>query len=68
MPKVRVYKDPGLSKAIEAAGGVRALARALKCAHTSILQWTKVPYRRLLDVERVTGMPREELRPELYRK
>jgi DNA-binding transcriptional regulator YdaS (Cro superfamily) len=57
----------GLTKAIEAAGGVRALARALKCDHTSILQWTKVPYRRLLDVERVTGVRREVLRPEIHR-
>jgi hypothetical protein len=55
MAKERVFKDKGLAKAIKATGGLRALARALG------------PYERVLDVERVTGMPREELRPELHR-
>lgn len=60
MAKERVFKDKGLAKAIKAAGGVRALARR---------PWDgSRPYERVLDVERVTGLPREEWLPELYRR
>ena len=56
MAKERVFKDKGLAKAIKAAGGVRALARR---------PWDgSRPYERVLDVERVTGVPREEWRPD----
>jgi DNA-binding transcriptional regulator YdaS (Cro superfamily) len=68
MAKERVFKDKGLAKAIKATGGVRALARALGMDHATILRWTRVPYERVLDVEQVTGVPREELRPELHRR
>jgi DNA-binding transcriptional regulator YdaS (Cro superfamily) len=67
MAKERVFKDKGLAKAIKATGGLRALARALGMDHATLLRWTRVPYERVLDVEWVTGMPREELRPELHR-
>ena len=60
-------RDPGLSKAIEAAGGLRVLARGLGLGPGSIAQWYRVPYKQLLDVERLTGIPREKLRPELFR-
>jgi DNA-binding transcriptional regulator YdaS (Cro superfamily) len=59
--------DAGLTKAIEAAGGVRALARALGIKHPAILQWVRIPAQRVVDIERVTGVPREQLRPDLYR-
>lgn len=43
-----------------------ALAAALKINPGAISQWEKVPAERVLDVERVTGIPRHELRPDLY--
>jgi DNA-binding transcriptional regulator YdaS (Cro superfamily) len=61
-------RTAGLIAAIEAAGGIRALARALGLAHPSVLRWTEVPTRYLLQIEQITGVPREKLRPELYRK
>jgi DNA-binding transcriptional regulator YdaS (Cro superfamily) len=60
--------DNGLKAAIEAAGGVRRLAHKLGITHQAIVQWQRIPIERLLDIERVTGIPREKLRPELYRK
>ncbi|HEY2531225.1 MAG TPA: YdaS family helix-turn-helix protein [Xanthobacteraceae bacterium] len=60
-------RDAGLQKAIAAAGGIRALARALDRNHALVSRWTKVPYEYLLEVERVTGVRREVLRPELFR-
>lgn len=47
------------------------LARALtdigkNISPQAISQWGEVPAERLLDVERVTGVPRQQLRPDLY--
>ena len=28
--------------------------------------WTKVPFDRVLELERILGIPREDLRPDLY--
>jgi DNA-binding transcriptional regulator YdaS (Cro superfamily) len=64
----RTRLNPALAKAIKAAGGVSALARALGIKHPAILQWGRIPANRIVDIERVTGVPREELRPDLYRR
>jgi hypothetical protein len=61
-------RDLGLQKAIESTGGVRALARGLGRDAALVSRWTKVPYEYLLEVERVSGVPREYLRPELFRR
>lgn len=42
------------------------LARLLGITHGAIYQWGEVPAQRVLDVERLTGIPRHELRPDLY--
>jgi DNA-binding transcriptional regulator YdaS (Cro superfamily) len=42
------------------------LARALGITHGAISQWRRIPAERVIDVERVTGIPREKLRPDLY--
>ena len=56
-----------IERAAAAAGSKSALARLLGLKVQSIQQWTRIPAERLIDVERVTGIPREELRPDLYR-
>ncbi|PZQ86029.1 MAG: Rha family transcriptional regulator [Ancylobacter novellus] len=45
-----------------------ALGRLLGVNKSSILRWEdrRVPAERVLDVERATGVPRHELRPDLY--
>jgi hypothetical protein len=60
--------DEALQEAIKAAGGVRALGRMLGTSHTAIMRWEKVPAARVVEVERFTGVPRERLRPDLYRQ
>jgi DNA-binding transcriptional regulator YdaS (Cro superfamily) len=42
------------------------LAKELRITHGAVFQWDRVPAERVLEVERVTGIPREELRPDLY--
>jgi len=58
--------DAGLSKAAEAVGSFAALARALGVTKGAVHQWTRVPAERVLAVEAATGVPRQQLRPDLY--
>jgi DNA-binding transcriptional regulator YdaS (Cro superfamily) len=61
-------KDPGLQAAIDAVGGLRALARLLGISASAIAQWRRVPAHRIVEIELGTGVPREILRPDLYRR
>lgn len=68
MPEVGLtlaFMDHGLEQAVEAAGGVSALAQALGVSSQAISQWKKVPPMRLLAVSRVTGIPGHVLRPDV---
>jgi DNA-binding transcriptional regulator YdaS (Cro superfamily) len=56
----------GLIRAKEVAGGPSGLAPLLKITPQAISQWKKVPAERVLEVERATGVPRHELRPDIY--
>ena len=58
----------GIQLAIEAAGGLRPLARMLGMNHATISKWRQIPANHILEIERLTGVPREKLRPELYRE
>jgi len=59
-------RSPGLLRAVDAAGSYAALAKALNKTRAGVWQWKKVPAERVLAVERVTGVSRHELRPDLY--
>jgi DNA-binding transcriptional regulator YdaS (Cro superfamily) len=59
-------KDAALAKAIHRAGGVRALARALGIVHQAVSHWQRTPVRRVIEIERLTGVPRQQLRPDIY--
>ena len=59
-------KSPGLRRAIERAGSVAALARALGISRASVNEWARVPTDRVKAVESFTGVPRHELRPDVF--
>jgi TorA maturation chaperone TorD len=59
-------RDEGLDRAIGAAGGVAELARKIGISQPSVSNWSRVPAQRVIAVESVTGVPRRELRPDLY--
>lgn len=59
--------ESGIQAAVDAAGSVRALARALGISHHAILQWRNIPAERLLQIESVLDVPRHIMRPELYK-
>ena len=59
-------KAAALKRAIEIAGGQAELARLIGITAQAISQWDEVPPLRVLVVERVSGVSRHELRPDLY--
>jgi DNA-binding transcriptional regulator YdaS (Cro superfamily) len=42
------------------------LARALGITHGAVNQWRRIPAERVNDVSRITGIPRDEMRPDLF--
>jgi DNA-binding transcriptional regulator YdaS (Cro superfamily) len=68
MASKNYQKNSGLQQAIAVVGGLRALARLLNISHQAILQWDKIPDEWIIEIEQKTGIARERLRPDLYRK
>lgn len=57
-----------LAEYLAGRGRKTALARELKISPAAISQWDDVPTGRVLEVERLTGIPRQQLRPDLFRE
>ena len=61
-----------LTRAIEYAGGSSALARRIGVSPSAVTNWSKLVKRispeNAVRIENVTGIPREEIRPDLFRK
>ncbi|MFN7185967.1 MAG: transcriptional regulator [Pseudomonadota bacterium] len=49
-------------------GAKSRLARELGVTPGAVNQWRRVPAERVVEVERITGIPREQLRPDLFQK
>lgn len=58
--------EEALAKAIKAAGSSKALAQALGVSAQAVSQWRRVPHMHVLTVERLFGVPRHELRPDIF--
>lgn len=64
-------KLPALKRAVAIAGGQARLARTLGLkSQGAVSNWFhktgRVPAEQVLAIERATGVPRHELRPDLY--
>jgi DNA-binding transcriptional regulator YdaS (Cro superfamily) len=55
-----------LARIRQQRGAAMNLARRLKLYPSSITRWKRVPAHFVLKVEKITGIPRSELRPDLY--
>ena len=55
-----------VSRAAQKAGGLGKLAEALGIRHQSFYSWKKVPAERVPAFSAATGIPRHEIRPDLY--
>jgi DNA-binding transcriptional regulator YdaS (Cro superfamily) len=53
-------------QALARIGGQRELAKQLGITAAAISQWRRVPVTRVNDVERILGIPRERLRPDIF--
>src|SRR5450759_5348763 len=53
-------REPGLSEAIRAAGGVGELARQIGISQPSVSNWIRIPAERVISVETVTGVDRND--------
>ncbi len=59
----------GLSEAIKATGSQQKLAVLMGVSPMAVSKWVKndsVPIERVLIIEKLTGVPRYELRPDIY--
>lgn len=65
-PRRLSQMSKGLQQAIAAVGSQQTLARRLGIVPQAISQWRKVPHLRVLQIERITGIHRSVLRPDLY--
>ena len=61
-------QSPGLKKAAKAVGGHGRLAVKLKLSAQAVSAWKQIPIARVIDVERITKVPREELRPDIFKR
>ena len=61
-------RDPQLTRAIELAGGARAVAAAFGISRQAVHRWRRVPSARVLPLCALTGdkVQPHELRPDLY--
>ena len=54
---------------IRARRGLLAeVAHSLGVTRAAVVKWRQVPAERVVEIERITGIPRKQLRPDLYRK
>lgn len=58
--------DEPTKRAIEKAGGPTALAKGLGIKMPSLYSWSRIPAERVGRVSEITGIPRHELRPDLW--
>jgi DNA-binding transcriptional regulator YdaS (Cro superfamily) len=45
-----------------------SISREIGITHGAVSQWRRVPIERVAVVERLTGIPREVLRPDIFAK
>jgi DNA-binding transcriptional regulator YdaS (Cro superfamily) len=58
--------DKALRDAVKRVGGFTPMGYHLGISAQAVAKWTRVPPLRVLDVERISGVPRSELRPDIY--
>lgn len=61
-----IEKDEALKRALKAVGGGDKLAAKLEISPQAISQWERIPLKRVFEVERATGIPHNELRPDFF--
>lgn len=55
-----------ITEVIKRAGGLTSLAKIVSRHHATVLRWNRVPAQHARAIEQATGIPRHELRPDLW--
>lgn len=58
--------QPMIRYAAASVGGVAKLAEKIGVTRAAVYNWRRVPAERVLEIERITGVSRHVLRPDLY--
>jgi DNA-binding transcriptional regulator YdaS (Cro superfamily) len=58
--------DPILAKVFAAAGNQSKLAAMLGVTRAAVSCWKKVPVRHVREVSKITNIPRQKLRPDVF--
>jgi DNA-binding transcriptional regulator YdaS (Cro superfamily) len=62
----KMNTSQALKLAIERAGGVYALGRALGITGQAVGQWMRAPVMQVFRIEKLTGVSRHDLRPDIW--
>jgi DNA-binding transcriptional regulator YdaS (Cro superfamily) len=64
--RVEKERDDALRRILAKRGSAVRIATELCITPQAVNDWKRVPAERVLEVEKITGVPREELRPDIY--
>ncbi|WP_422569981.1 YdaS family helix-turn-helix protein [Antarcticirhabdus aurantiaca] len=65
MSKQRLM-EAALIRAVDRVGGPAAVGRSFAISSQAVGQWKVCPHKRVIELERLSGVSRFELRPDLY--
>ena len=61
-----VMRNPIVKRVVRAVGTARAVGEACGITGQAVSLWRHVPIEHVFTVERISGIPREELRPDIF--
>ena len=64
----RLKNKKFLDEKIKEYGGYGKLSKALKISRQSVYKWPQAPVERCRQLSKLLGVPREQLRPEIFRQ
>lgn len=60
--------SPGLKKIRKTRGLALRIAKVLGISRQAVSDWPEIPIGRVAEVEFITKIPREQLRPDIFRR
>jgi len=57
---------PKVRKCVKAAGGMKQFCKGIGRSRAMVYLWEDIPAELVVKAEKITGIPREKIRPDLY--
>ena len=61
-------RNPIIHEAASKLGGIVAMSQALGLSRGAAANWSEIPVNHVARLEKLTGIPREVLRPDIFRR